>query len=108
MKNHSEQIKTPKKLNMQKRLIPTLRENKRYILLKDTDKKKVNETIMKMIGIMGYAEAGVKFVNTKKFKNKELLVAVNREKIMNVRAALTTEGIKIIKVSGTIKGLVKG
>jgi RNase P/RNase MRP subunit POP5 len=84
---------------MEKKLKPSHRDNKRYILF-EGKKEDVEEAILKFIGVLGYGKAGVTFVNNN-------ILAVNREEIDKVRAALLLGKIKVLRVSGTIKGLGK-
>jgi len=82
---------------MEKKLKPSHRENKRYILFEGS-KERVEEAILKFIGILGYGKAGIVFLGNN-------ILAVNREEIDKVRASLVLAGIKIKRVSGTIAGL---
>lgn len=83
----------------EKSLKPSLRENKRYLLV-EASKEQVEQAILDFIGILGYAKAGVMFPSTG-------ILAVNREALDSIRASLVLAGIKIKRVSGTIKGLRK-
>ena len=86
---------------MEKRLKPSLKENKRYLLLETSaDKKDIEKAIIDYLGTLGYAKAGVYFVSDK-------IIAVNREQVNNIRAALCVyhKLIKVKKVSGTLKKL---
>lgn len=82
---------------MEKRLKPTLRENKRYLKV-DGSKEEVEKAILDFIGILGYSKAGVVWV-------KNGVLAVNREKLNEIKASLGFANIKISRVSGTLKGL---
>ncbi|MEK6919301.1 MAG: hypothetical protein AABW73_04685 [Nanoarchaeota archaeon] len=90
---------------MQKRLRPTLREKKRYLLIK-ANKEQTEKAILEFIGILGYAKAGIKFVKDEKTPVEHSILAINREKLNEVRASLMFKEITIKKVSGTIKGLL--
>ena len=95
-----QNIKTEKKLR------PTLRENKRYLLLEgDFSREDIERAILDYIGVLGYAKSGVFFIR----KNGKNILAVNREMANEVRAslALYEKTISVIKVSGTLKGLGK-
>ena len=88
-----------------KTLRPTLRENKRYLFIKcNNPRKLVEKTILEFIGVLGYAESGLKFIE---FDDNKAIIAVNREALNKVRAsfAVSPEKIQIVKVSGTLKGL---
>jgi RNase P/RNase MRP subunit POP5 len=82
---------------MEKKLIPSHRENKRYILI-DKSIQEAEKAILDFIGILGYAKAGVSFPQ----KN---ILAVNREQVDQVRSALVLAGIKVKRVSGSIKNV---
>ncbi len=83
-----------------KPLKPSMREKKRYLLLKgDFTKKEVEDAIMKYVGILGYAKASPIWIS----KN---ILAINRSEINNVRGAFVlTNNISVSKVSGTLKKL---
>ena len=82
---------------MEKKLKPSHRENKRYVLF-EGKKEDVEDVILKFIGILGYGKAGVSFVNNN-------ILAINREEVDKVRAALLLGKIKVKRVSGTLAGL---
>ncbi len=82
---------------MEKKLKPSMRENKRYILT-DKGKEQVEKAILDFIGILGYGKAGISFISDK-------ILAVNRKEVDKVRGALVLARIKVLRVSGTIKGL---
>ena len=84
-----------------KPLIPSHRENKRYLLLEGKNlKKDVPYLIKKFVGVLGLSEASPKFIT----KN---ILSINRKSLEKVRAAFifSEEKINILKVSGTLKGL---
>ncbi len=83
--------------NMEKKLKPSFRENKRYLVV-NAGKEKVEKAILDFIGILGYSKAGIIWI-------KENVLAVNREALNNVKASLAFAGIKVSRISGTIKGL---
>lgn len=90
-----------------KPLIPSNRENKRYLLLEGTDlKSSVTEAIKNFVGILGLADASLNWIESKKDK---AIISINRESLEKVRAsfALSEKRIIVKKVSGTIKGLGK-
>ena len=86
----------PEKRKKEKSLKPSLRENKRYLLI-DGKKEEAEKAILDYIGILGFSKAGVMWVGN--------ILAVNREQINEVKAGLLLAGIKVRKVSGTLKGL---
>lgn len=90
------------------KLKSSARESKRYILIQG-GKDDVERAILDYIGILGYARASPKFVKSSGRDRKNLVLAVNRKEIDKVRGAfaLTADRIKVLKVSGTLKGLEK-
>jgi RNase P/RNase MRP subunit POP5 len=84
-----------------KALKPSMREKKRYLLLRGKDlKKNVNSSIRDFIGILGLSEASPSWINSE-------VLCVNRGSLDKVRAcfAVWPEKIEVIRVSGTLKGL---
>ncbi|MBI2451816.1 hypothetical protein HYV50_01920 [Candidatus Pacearchaeota archaeon] len=95
---------------MSLKLKPSARIKKRYLLIEATSKEEIEKAILDGIGILGWAKAAPFFVNL--FKNKEkfkdkFILAINRKEIDSVRASfeLSQDKIKILRVSGTLKGL---
>ena len=88
-----------------KKLKPSNRINFRYLLLDAKSREQVEKIVLDYLGILGWAKANPRFVNSGKIKN--IILAINRKEIDNVRAAfeICTENIKVLKVSGTLKGL---
>jgi len=105
-------MKMPPKLKM---LPSTMRERKRYLLLKSPRsgkqggkpagglQKKVETAILKYIGELGYAKAGPQFI----FKGKHLILSISHEVLNDVRAALAMKKIECLGVSGTIEALME-
>ena len=88
-------------------LKPSMRENKRYLLLKGNDlKKNVKKSILEGIGVLGLSKAGFSWV---KQGNDSSIIAVNRESLNEVRAcfAIFPEKITVVLVSGSLKKLKK-
>jgi len=86
-------------------LKPSLRNDRRYILVLGS-KGSIESAILEFIGVLGFAEASPVFVSEKEGK---IIVAVNREALTKVKAAfaLAKENLKVLRVSGTLKGLGK-
>ncbi len=84
---------------------PSAKINRRYLLLQAKGKEEVEKAILDYIGILGYAKAKPFFVSGK----KETILAVDRSSVSDVRAAfeLSPADIKVLRVSGTLKGLGK-
>lgn len=89
-----------------KALKPSHREHKRYLLIsgKNNSKKEIEESILKFIGILGYAKASPQFV---KNIGSKLVLAINRQALDQVRASFVLSGldIKVDRVSGMINKL---
>lgn len=86
-----------------KPLIPSHRENKRYLLVKGKNlKQNIEKAILEFIGTLGMSKTGLSFI-------KNDIICINRESVNSIRASLAIfpEKIEIIKVSGTLKGLNK-
>ena len=84
-----------------KALKPSHREKKRYVLLEGKNlEENVSLAILKFVGELGMAEISPRWIS-------ENVLSVNREGLNKLRAslALFPEEIKIVRVSGTIKGL---
>ncbi len=81
----------------------TMRSNRRYLLIKGI-KSSVEKAILEFIGVLGWVDAAPIFVSE---KNGQVILCVNREGLVKVRAALALakDELKILKVSGTLKGL---
>lgn len=90
-----------------KPLIPSHKENKRYLLVKgDNLKKNIEKAILEFVGVLGLSRCGLSFI--KSYKDSSV-ICVNREAVDSVRASLVVfpEKMEVVKVSGTIKGLGK-
>ncbi len=81
------------------------RIKRRYLLLegKDSGRDRVEKVVLDYIGILGWARAKPVFVNGK----GKTILAIERKSLNEVRAGfeLCKEDIKIVRVSGTLKGL---
>ena len=82
------------------------RIKRRYLLISAESKDQVEKTILDYVGILGYARANPFFVKVEK---GNIILAVERSSLDEVRAAfeISKENIKVLKVSGTLKGLEK-
>lgn len=90
-----------KKLNMkrkkEKSLKPSMRENKRYLLV-EAGKEEVEKAILDYVGILSYSKAAPVFISGN-------VLAVNRSEVDKIKAGLLLAGISVKRVSGTLKGL---
>lgn len=90
-----------------KPLKPSMRENKRYLLVKGKNlKENIPKAILEFIGVLGMSKTGLRFI---KSGSDYSIISINREAINYVRASLCVykNKIKIERVSGTLKGLSK-
>jgi len=90
-----------------KALKPSMKEKKRYLLIKGKNlKKNIEKSILDFIGILGMSKTGLSWI---KSSNNSAIICINRRMVDKVRASLSIcpEKITIEKVSGTIKGLRK-
>lgn len=87
------------------KLKPSARDNKRYLLIKGK-RSSIEKAILEFIGVLGWAEATPVFVSE---VADEVTLAVNNKSLNNVKAAfaLAKDELKVLKVSGTLKGLNK-
>lgn len=84
-----------------------IRLNRRHLLLQDARRENVEKAIMEGIGVLGWAKAAPVFLTIG--KDKKLVLSVERSSVLNIRASLEIHDkpIKVIRVSGTLKGLGK-
>lgn len=85
-----------------KALKKSMKEPKRYLKLKGSNlKKNVAKAILDFIGVLGMSKTGLNWISKD-------IISVNREAVDKVRACfcVSPEKIEVVKVSGTLKGLV--
>lgn len=84
----------------------TMQISRRYLLISAESKEKVEKIILDYLGILGWAKAKTMFVKSEKGK---IVLAIDRSSLTDVRAAfaMCKEEIKVLRVSGTLKGLGK-
>lgn len=88
-----------------KPLKPSLRENKRYLLVEGKNlRANIEKAILDFIGVFGMSRAGLSWIKTDR---DSAVISVNRGAVDSVRASLTVfpEKMAVKKVSGTLKGL---
>lgn len=90
---------------MKLKLKPSARLKRRYLLIESPSKNEIEKIILDYIGILGWAKAAPQFVETE----KNFILAVERKSLNDIRASfeLSPAKIKILRVSGTLKGLTK-
>jgi RNase P/RNase MRP subunit POP5 len=84
------------------KLKPSARENRRYLIIAEKDNVKIERAILDYLGVLGFAKSAYMKVLE---NNGKTISAVTREELEKVKAALASAGIKIEKISGTLKGL---
>ncbi len=88
-----------------KALKPSMREKKRYLLIKGKNlKKNVEEIIKDFIGTLGMSKTSLSWIKT---GEDWVIVSVNRNMVDAVKASfcISPEKIYVKKVSGTLKKL---
>ncbi|MBU4069689.1 MAG: hypothetical protein KJ646_01795 [Nanoarchaeota archaeon] len=88
-----------------KSLKPSMRENKRYLLIRGQNLKiNVEKAILDFVGILGMSKTGLKFI---KSNQDSAIIAINREMLDSVRACLCIfpEKISVERASGTLRGI---
>ncbi len=91
-----------KRLNLK----PSARDKRRYFIVSCATDKRIRDAILKYLGVLGMAKAAYMKVNVPGVKGA-VVGSCLRAELDNVRAALLLAGMKIEKVSNTIKGLSK-
>jgi RNase P/RNase MRP subunit POP5 len=90
-----------------KPLIPSHKENKRYLLVKGTNlKENIEKATLEFSGALGMKKCGLSFIKT---ENEKAIISVNREGVDLIRASLAVfpEKMEVLRVSGTLKRLNK-
>ncbi len=88
-----------------KPLKPSMREKKRYLLVKGKNpKENIEKALKDFLGILGMSKLGLGWIKSDK---TSAILSINRKGVDNVRAALVVwpEKMTVERVSGTLKGL---
>jgi len=88
-----------------KPLKPSMREKKRYLLVKGKNpKENIENAIKDFVGVLGMSKLGLGWIKTGK---DSAIISINRKMVDNVRASLVVwpEKMTVERVSGTLKGL---
>ncbi len=83
------------------KLKPSARDKRRYFLVRASNVK-VEAAILEYVGVLGFAKSAYMYV---KKSGTKIVGSCLVKSLDDVRAALAFAGIKIEKVSGTLKGL---
>jgi len=91
---------------MKLKVKPSAKVKRRYILIEGGSKGVIEKVILDYVGILGWAKAAPVFVKESK---KGVILAVERKEVDDVRAAfeISEKKLRVVKVSGTLKGLDK-
>ena len=90
-----------------KLLKPSMREKKRYLLIRGKNlRTNIEKAVLEFIGVLGLSKAGIGWIKSRK---DSTIISVNREAVDSVRASLSVwpEKISVEKVSGSLRGLGK-
>jgi len=90
-----------------KPLKPSMREKKRYLLIKGKNpKENIEKAIKDFIGVLGMSKLGLGWIKAEK---DQAIISINREMVDNIRASLVVwpEKMTVERVSGTLKGLIR-
>jgi RNase P/RNase MRP subunit POP5 len=88
-----------------KPLRPSMKENKRYLLVDGEDlRSNIEKAILSFIGTLGLSKTALEFIKSNK---NSAIISINREAVNAVRAsfAVFPKKIEVKMVSGTLKGL---
>ncbi|MBA7596030.1 hypothetical protein ES703_02999 [subsurface metagenome] len=88
-----------------KPLRPSIREKKRYLLVKGKIKD-IEKAVLEGIGVLGMSKTSLNWIKSDK---KSAIISVNRESVDSVRAcfAIWPEKLLVEKISGSLRGLWK-
>lgn len=86
------------------KLKPSARMNRRYLLLSGGSQQDIEKIVLEYMGILGWAKAAPVFLKSKK---GNIILCIKRKMVDDMRAAfeISETKIKILRVSGTLKGL---
>jgi len=87
------------------KLKPSARDKRRYFLVRSSNAR-IEKALLEYIGVLGLAKSAYLKINAKDFPGKTVGSCL-RKSLNDVRAALALAGIRIEKVSGTLKGLAE-
>ena len=90
-----------------KPLKPSMREKKRYLLVKGKNpKENIEKALKDFLGVWGMSKLGLGWIKTEK---SSVIISINRDMVDKVRASLVVwpEKMTVERVSGTLKGLGK-
>lgn len=88
------------------KLKPSMRSNRRYLLIKAERKEDIKKAILDYVGVLGLAKMSLMLVNQDK---DNILISIDRKEVDNFRASIECSpyNIQVLRVSGTMKGVKK-
>jgi RNase P/RNase MRP subunit POP5 len=82
------------------------RERKRYLLVSGGTRNEINKVIKDYVGTYGWNRASPKFLGKLKVKVGNIVLSVNRKELDKIKEGINLgKGLKVLRVSGTLKGL---
>ena len=85
-----------------KRLLPSLREKKRYVVFETDTPNKVGQALKDFLGILGMSKVNP-LIMKDKFKKNKGIIRINHAFKNEVIMALSLVNVKTIGVSGILK-----
>jgi len=92
---------------MKLKIKPSARINRRHLLIEARNRTEIEEAILEYVGALGWAKAAPVFVEGEWLG--KIVLSIDRKEVDNVRGAfeMSNRRIKVIRVSGTLKGLAR-
>ncbi len=92
---------------MRFKVVPSAKIKRVYLLLAAKNRTEVEKAIVDYIGVLGWAKSSPMFIEGGKREGR-IIFSIDRKEIHNIRAAFESSAsqIQIVKISGTIKGLI--
>ena len=90
---------------MKLKLIPSMKIKRRYIIFNTNNQEQIEQVILDSLGTLGWAKTSPVFIKDK----GKLVLSVKSSSPDELRAALelSNKELKILSISGTLKGLRK-
>ena len=85
-----------------KRLLPSLREKKRYIVFETNNPNKIESALKDFLGVLGMSKVNPEVMKDK-FKKNRGIIRINHAYKDEVITALSLVNVKVIGVSGILK-----
>ena len=77
-----------------KALIPSHKENKRYLLIRGKNlKSNIEKAILEFIGVLGMSKTGLSWIKSAKIEHDYLVVDAPKDSASRINQALTEQGI---------------